>query len=130
MLHTQQAMMDRKGSIGKPAKESTLTTNEVATTIGMMSLGRVLSVLCGRVEVTYGQQQQAGQQQEEEGCGSRQNQARSSSSVLPRPLTVSVINLLWFIIRLLRVSFDLWYRPIDCVLFDAEAEVQQSSGQS
>jgi hypothetical protein len=64
----------------------------------MMSLGRVLSVLCGRVKVTYGQQQQAGQQQEEEGCGSRQNQARSSSSVLPRPLTVSVINLLWFII--------------------------------
>jgi hypothetical protein len=124
MLHNQQAMMDRKGSIGKPAKESTLTTNEVAVTIGMLSLGRVLSVLCGRVEVTYGQQQ------EEEGCGSRQNRARSSSSVLPRPLTVSVINLLWFIIRLLRVSFDLWYRPIDCVLFDAEAEVQQSSGQS
>jgi hypothetical protein len=35
--------------------------------------------------------------------------------VLPRPLIVSVIDLLTFIIQLLHVSFDLGYRPTDCV---------------
>jgi hypothetical protein len=65
MLHTQHLMMDRKGSVGKPANESTLIANEVVATVGRLSIGRVLSVLCGGKELTYGHQQQASQQEEE-----------------------------------------------------------------
>jgi hypothetical protein len=69
-------MMDRKGSMGKLAKESTLTVDEVAAVVDKLCIGRVLSVSCGGVKVTYGQQQ-------EEVHGSWQNQARLSFSVLP-----------------------------------------------
>jgi hypothetical protein len=48
--------MDHKGFTGKPAKESTLVADEVVVIIGRLSIGRVLSVLCGDIEVTYDQQ--------------------------------------------------------------------------
>jgi hypothetical protein len=97
--------MDHKGSAGKSAKESTLTADEA---VDSLSIGRVLSVSCGGVKMTYDQQQ-------EEGHCSWQNQARLSFGVLPRPLTILVIDLLSFIIRLFHVSLDLGCHPIDCV---------------
>jgi hypothetical protein len=48
-------MMDHKGSMGKTAKEYTLTVDEVVATISRMSIGWVLIILCGGVEVTYSQ---------------------------------------------------------------------------
>jgi hypothetical protein len=45
--------MDCKGFMGKLIKESTLATDEVAAAIGWLSIGRVLSVSCGSIEVAY-----------------------------------------------------------------------------